>query len=259
MGMRTKTSGLLAALVLCSQGAVAGDLLSGLSSSAPKRQATQEYVLENLDLLVREIEEHRGVTFYERPNVEFGVSKHCGFPPACMSEYDESNNTIYINTTSDTVTYTLALPGEEGVSLKGIVKHELGHFYLDMIAERHLGMSWPIRDSRGHLKGGNPYLFLAEGLAHLFAGEPPPWKDDVPMDWPGTPKDMDALGDTLHEFRYLKETVAPNVFEPILQQGERGVLEILTNPPDGLLPIEFLEYRNRILERLDGATRPAEN
>ncbi|MDP3734682.1 MAG: hypothetical protein Q8R37_05630 [Nanoarchaeota archaeon] len=229
----------------------------------------QNYVNTNLDKIIQDQEKKLNIVYQGRPIVEVGISEETknAFPSLSIcGYYDSEENSIYfkkditINPLPDKD--GLEISPENSCTIKEVLDHELGHFYVDMLSEQLKHGSWPQTLRENGKVDENAIHIIGEGIAEYFGrtmnGHYDNFKDE---EWPTKLEDFYMLYDQNGKKIDLEDPPIPNyrlwyqggyhLVKPIIDEfSVNGIHYLMFHPPTEEELINLKEYQQKVIRQL---------
>lgn len=219
----------------------------------------QRYVNDNLDTIIQNQENKLNIIHRRVPVVEVGISEQTkeAFPNLSIcGSYDSEANAIYIK---KDITINLS-PDKEGLevspenfcTIKEVIDHELGHFYVDTLSE-YLGKgSWPQTLRENGTVNENAIHIIGEGIAEYFGrtmnGDYDNFKDE---EWPTKLEDFfDKKDSNIPDYRQWYQG-GYHLVKPVIDEfGVEGIKYLMFHPPTEEELINLKEYQQKVIHQL---------
>ena len=218
----------------------------------------KQYVGSNLSSIIKEQEEKLHIKHFGVPKIAYELTTELesdptiqAMRPAIKGLYLPEEDTIYLMletglgkaiTPEENLTNILAKILNAGMtySIKDVIDHELGHFYMDKLNESEGKGDWPTIKTLANNPGSG---LISESIAEYFAKTTNNEEDKFnDADWPETIFDWTPNDTYDGGCHFVK---------PIIDKyGQKGIEYLMENPPTLNDFSNIPAYQKRVLENL---------
>lgn len=192
------------------------------------------YVTSNLGDIISSQEKTIGIKHFGLPKIVF---KGCGFR-GDRESYNPDTNTLTIYMPRAHVHFS-------PLTTEDIIRHGLGHFYVDKLSESLGNGSWPPDD-----KDNIDYVrkrLVFEGIGEYFRRKSFNEKDNFKdSQWPKTIEEFEK------DAKSLYYTGGYHLVKPIIDKhGQKGIEFLITVPPEKEDLVDLPGYQRKALKYLE--------
>lgn len=203
-----------------------------LGFSMIKAWKIKSYAEQHLEQFIKEQEEQTKLQYSGKPQIKMGLDNG-----NVIAWYNNEQDTIKISVNLITTSLFLSSPAQ----IRDMIRHELGHFYIDKLLEELTKKGVSIHPDRTKLKT----LLITEGIAEYFRqkGEMP----EVEIDYQ---KLLPELQQNVRQKNYMYG-VGYHLVRPIIDgYRKEGIEYLLTHPLREQEIDRLYEYQQKILRGL---------